>query len=98
MPERQSSRLVASPLIEVYDVVCRAPRSGSGALELTTVPQIALARRGVFIVYARGDPVVVDTNTALVFGLDEEYRVSHPTDGGDECTVLVLPPDLLEEA
>jgi AraC-like DNA-binding protein len=98
MPDRHSSRLVASPLIEVYDVVCRAPRSGSGALELTTVPQIALPRRGVFIVQTRGEPVVVDTNTALVFGLDEEYRVSHPTDGGDECTVLVLPPELLEEA
>jgi AraC family transcriptional regulator len=98
MPERQSSRLVASPLIEVYDVVCRAPRAGSGALELTTVPQIVLARRGAFIVQTRREPVVVDTNTALVFGLDEEYRVSHPTHGGDDCTVLVLPPDLLEEA
>jgi AraC family transcriptional regulator len=98
MPERQSSRLVASPLIDVYDVVCRAPRSGSGALESTTVPQIAIARRGVFAVQSRGEPAVVDTNTALVFGLDEEYRVSHPTDGGDDCTVLVLPPDLLEEA
>jgi len=98
MPERQSSRLVASPLVEVYDVVCRAPRSGSGALELTTVPQIALPRRGVFIVQTRGESVVVDTNTALVFGLDEEYRATHPADGGDECTVLVLPPDVLEEA
>ena len=64
---------------------------------MTTVPQIALPRRGVFIVQSRGETVVVDTNTALLFGLDEEYRVSHPTDGGDACTVLVLPPDLLEE-
>jgi len=65
---------------------------------LTTGPQIALPRRGVFIVQTRGESVVVDTNTALVFGLDEEYRATHPADGGDECTVLVLPPDVLEEA
>jgi AraC-like DNA-binding protein len=57
-----------------------------------------LPRRGVFAVHRRGDPVVADGNSALVLGADDEYRVSHPGDGGDECTVLAVAPELLEEA
>src|SRR5439155_81056 len=55
-------------------------------------------RRGVFVLERRGEPVVVDTNTALVLGPDDEYRVRHPTGDGDEGTVVVLPPHLVEEA
>ncbi len=67
-------------------------------MELNGVPQIGLPRRGVFVVERRGEPIVVDTNTALLLGRDDEYRVSHPMSGGDEGTVLVVPPDLLEDA
>jgi AraC family transcriptional regulator len=97
MQERQSYQLVESPLAQIYDVVCRAPQSGYGEIEFTTVPQIALPRRGVFVVDRHREQVVVDTNAAVLFGLEEEYRVSHPTGGGDDCTVLVLPPELLEQ-
>ena len=34
--------------------------------------------------------------TAVV--LDGDYRVSHPADGGDRCTVLAFTPELHEEA
>jgi AraC family transcriptional regulator len=99
MVESQSSRLlVESPLVLVYDVVCRTPRSGYGAFMLNSVTQIGLPRRGLFVMERRGEPVTVDTNTALVLGPDDEYRVGHPTGDGDEGTVLVLPPHLVEEA
>src|SRR6266487_199140 len=79
MADRQSSRLlVETPLARVYDVVCRTPRSGYGALMFNSVTQIGLPRRGVFIMERCGEPVVVDTNTALVLGPDDEYRVGHP--------------------
>jgi AraC family transcriptional regulator len=98
MSERHTSRLLESPVIQVYDVCCTAPRSGYGSAELTRVPQIVLPRRGVFVVERQGKQRVVDTNTALVFGAADEYRVSHPAAGGDDCTVAVLPPHLLEDA
>lgn len=99
MAEHQSSRvLLDSPLVRIFSVICRAPRSGYGSVELNGVAQIGLPRRGVFVVERRGEPVVVDTNTALLLGRDDEYRVSHPTSGGDEGTVLVVPPHLLEDA
>jgi AraC family transcriptional regulator len=67
-------------------------------MEFNRVAQIGLPRRGVFVLERRGEPVVVDTNTALLLGCDDEYRVSHPTGDGDEGTVLVVAPDLLEDA
>jgi len=97
VPERQSSALIETPLVQVYDVVCRAPRSGYGPVELGSTAQIILPRRGVFVVERRGEPHVVDTSAALVVGAEEEYRVSHPGISGDDCTVIVLPLQLLEE-
>jgi AraC family transcriptional regulator len=98
MGERMSSALVESPLAKVYDVVCRAPRSDYGPAERSGIAQVVLPRRGVFVLERHGETVVVDTNTALVLAADEEYRVSHPGAGGDACTVVIVPSDLLEEA
>src|SRR5439155_21700666 len=98
VPERQAFALVETPVVRVYDVVCRARRSPYGSVEVGAVAQLVLPRRGVFVVERGGQPLAVDTTTALVLGAGEEYRVSHPGVGGDDCTVMVLPPDLLEEA
>jgi len=98
MSERHFSALLESPVAQAYDVCCHAPRSGYGAVELSGAAQLILPRRGVFVVHRLGKTQVVDTTTAVIFGADEEYRVSHPATSGDDCTVLILPPDLLEEA
>ncbi len=84
MADRQSSRLLLeSPLARVYDVDCRTPRSGYGALMFNRVTQIGLPRRGVFLVERRGETAVIDTNTALMLGPEDEYRFAHPTGDGD---------------
>jgi AraC family transcriptional regulator len=99
MAEDQSTQLlVETPVARVFDVVCRAPRSGYGRAEYNTAGQIGLPRRGVFILERRGTPIVVDPTTAVLLARDDEYRVRHPTDDGDRGTVVILPPDLLEEA
>jgi AraC family transcriptional regulator len=99
MAEHQSTHLlVKTAAVRVFDVVCRAPRSGYGLGEYNPAAQLALPRRGVFVLERRGDPVVVDPTTAVILAGDDEYRVAQPTDGGDEGTVLVLSPELLEEA
>ena len=90
--------LLDSPVARVYDIVCREPRSPYGPMMLNAVTQIGLPRRGVFMMERRGEPIVVDTTTALVLGPDDEYRVGHPSGGGDDGTVLVLPPHLVEDA
>jgi AraC-like DNA-binding protein len=34
----------------------------------------------------------------MVFGMGDTYHISHPVDGGDQCTVLVFRQELLEDA
>jgi AraC family transcriptional regulator len=97
-PEKQSTHLlVKTPTVRVIDVICREPRSGYGLAEYNEVAQIGLPRRGVFILDRRGKPTVVDPTTAVLLGSGDEYRVSHPTDGGDESIVVIVAPALLEE-
>lgn len=55
-----------------------------------------MPRRGVFRVHRGSEAVTADPATAVV--LHGEHRISHPADGGDRCTVLVVAPELHEEA
>jgi AraC family transcriptional regulator len=98
MAEHQSTQLlVDTPVVRVFDVVCKAPRSGYGALDYNSVALLALPRRGAFMLERRGEVSVVDPATAVVLASEDEYRISHPTDEGDEGTVLIIPPEHLEE-
>jgi AraC family transcriptional regulator len=94
-----TSSLVESSLLNVYDIRCRAPRSGYGPVRVGDIAQIILPRRGAFAIAERdSEPLLIDTSMALVFGGCEEYRVSHPGIDGDDCTVFVPSFDLHEEA
>jgi len=96
MSDRRSDLVFDSLLVRVFDVTCHAPRSGCSSEECCSVAQVVLPRRGVFIMHHRGTPIVADANTALIFGVGDTYQVSHPVDGGDQCTVLVFRPELVE--
>jgi AraC-like DNA-binding protein len=98
MAHLRSRMLYRSGIVRVEDVLCHAPRSGRGHDELSVVPQVVLPRRGVFVMHRRGHELVADTNTAVVLGANDEYAVSHPVDGGDDCTALAFAPELLEQA
>src|SRR4029079_3458091 len=74
-----------------------APRSDYTGEEWCSVAQVIVPRRGVFMLNHQGAALVADPNTALVFGMGDTYQVSHPVEGGDQCTVLVFPPELLED-
>jgi AraC family transcriptional regulator len=97
--QQQTNHLLAdTPLVRVFDVNCRAPRSGYGFAEYNSVAQIGLVRRGVFVLERHKKADVIDTTTAVVLGAGDEYRIAHPGNNGDDGTVLILPPELIEEA
>lgn len=98
MSDRRSDLVFDSQLVRVFDVTCHAPKSGCSSEEWCSVSQIVVPRRGVFMMHQRGRLIVADANTALIFGVGDTYQVSHPVDGGDQCTVLVFRPELVEEA
>ena len=98
MSDRRSDLVFHSPMVRVFDVTCHAPQSGCSGEEWCSAAQIVVPRRGVFLLHQRGAPIVADPNTALVFSMGDTYQVSHPVDGGDQCTVLVFRPELVEDA
>src|SRR5574341_621545 len=98
MSDRHTALIFHSPLVQVFDVSCHMPQSGYGGDEWCSIAQIIVPRRGIFMLRYQGAPIAADPNTALVFGMGDTYQVSHPVDGGDQCTVLVPRPELVEDA
>jgi len=85
------------PLLRVTDVRCRCGREGAGPEEHSAEFSVAIARSGVFVRHIGRDTVVGDGNVASVFRPGVAYRVSHPCEGGDDCTSIRPSPEVLRE-
>ena len=90
MVDRSSVSLLQTPLVHVVDVVCHAPPSRDSDDEVACSTQVVIPRRGVFTARVGDGTVVADPVTAMVLPSGQEYRVTHPTGGGDDCTVLLF--------
>lgn len=81
--------------VELTDVACRHPRGRGHAEEQTTGHTIVFIRRGCFIRSAGGVESVLDPTVAYCMNAGDEQRYDHPGDNGDDCTSLMLDPDLI---
>lgn len=98
MPDLHAKLLLDTPIVRISDVACRARPCGPGAAEGgADRVSVVLPRRGVFRVHRGSDESTADPNSVVLLGAGE-YRVSHPVDGGDDCTSLTFAPELTEEA
>jgi AraC-like DNA-binding protein len=59
---------------------------------------IAFVRRGFFLKEVGHERIAADATQAVFFPRGETYRVHHPIEGGDDCVVLALDDDFLDEA
>jgi AraC family transcriptional regulator len=85
--------LAGTPLLEVVDVHCTAPRSGWSAEESAQRHRFVLTRRGVFAWQTRAETHLVEAGCLLNLEPDQPYRFGHPTDGGDECMLIAVAPE-----
>jgi AraC family transcriptional regulator len=97
MAHLHARTLFAGPFAALRDVRCSAPRSGCGAEEASEGAAWVLPRRGLFQWHSGGEAVLADPGSALLLAPGEVHRVSHPAEGGDDCTVLNLAPAIFEE-
>ncbi len=81
--------------VEVSDVACRHPRGRGHTDEQTSGHTIVFIRRGCFVRSANGVESLLDPTVAYSMNAGEEQRYDHPHDEGDDCTSLVLHPDLI---
>lgn len=89
--------LCVTPRLTVHDIACRAGRGGKGAVRGGEGTHLVFVRRGAFAMHVGGRDYVVDPCTAAMSWRDAEYRISHPGEAGDDCTVLELSAGLADE-
>ncbi len=99
---RYAQQLLDGTLIRLFDVSCRARASAPQDDEHALTTQVVLPLRGCFEIHRGRDATVADATSVVVFRAGDDYRVGHPTDGGDDCLVFALPPttseDVVDEA
>ena len=83
--------LFRSATVTIQDWCCRG--ADRNAEEAAQGHVVAVTRRGAYLRQIGRDRVFADSGTAVFFEPGQPYRVSHPVQGGDLCTLFVLPPE-----
>jgi AraC family transcriptional regulator len=96
-PEIDSQLLLRSQIATLRDVVCRGRCRAPSTVEQARVTSLVFPYRGIYVRHLGQDQAIGEANQVLFFNAGEEYRVSHPIQGGDANLSLVLEPQLLEE-
>jgi AraC-like DNA-binding protein len=94
---RHRTVLYSSPLVNIADVACRSPACAGTKDELATAYQAVFTRRGVFVKHSGRQNFVAEPTHVIFFDKEEEYRVSHPVEGGDDCTAFTYSDSLARE-
>jgi AraC family transcriptional regulator len=89
--------LYQSAILSVREYVCHACRGGPAGEEQSESNNIVLMRNGAFSKHFGRRSVTADVNQVAFFTRGSTYRISHPTDGGDRGTVLVISPRVLQD-
>jgi AraC-like DNA-binding protein len=92
--------IYASETVNVVDVCCRARRDHDDPRreERSDHHEVVYTRGGAFVKHVAGREVLADANHVIFFNGDEPYRVTHPLDGGDDCTVFRFAAHVLRDA
>src|ERR1700742_4075389 len=89
--------LLQTESLSVHDVTCAGGCRHQSAAECAAATNLVFPYRGVFVRHVGGEDAVAEANQLLFFNQGEEYRVSHPVDGGDACLSLAIKEPLLDE-
>lgn len=90
--------LLHTDSITVRDVVCGGECRHRSEAETAAATNLVFTYRGLFLRHVGAKDVVAEPNQLLFFNAREEYRISHPLDGGDACLSLTLSENLLDES
>jgi AraC family transcriptional regulator len=96
--DRRTRTLAETPALGVFDVVCFSPAGAPRSEERADVTQVVLPTDGAYAVHRGRDEIIADVASAVILAAGREYRVGHPLDGGDRSTVLIFPPEIIEDA
>ena len=81
----------------VRDVVCGGGCRHASAVECAQTTFLVFPYRGVYVRHVGRDDSVAESNQVLFFNRGEEYRISHPVEGGDACLSIGVADQWLDE-
>jgi AraC-like DNA-binding protein len=87
--------LVEGDGIAIADVACRSQRGRGQGAEHTSGHALVFVRRGCFVRDADGVASTFDFTLAYCVNPGQEERYDHPHADGDDCTVLVVSPEVV---
>jgi AraC family transcriptional regulator len=96
-PREPRTTLYRGPSLAVIDVACRAHHRPLGTEEASDTHTVVFVRTGAFVRDVEGQSRCADPTRILFFTRGQPYRVAHPFEGGDRCTVLEASTETLIE-
>jgi len=88
---------VNTSTVAIKNVACDGSCRHRSATECAQVTHLVFPYRGAFIRHVGGVDSLGDANSLLIFNSGQDYQISHPVPGGDECLSLAVPPEILDE-
>ena len=89
--------LLETESLGIHDVSCAGGCRHRSAAECAGATSLVFPYRGVFVRHVGREDAVAEANQLLFFNQGQEYRVSHPVEGGDACLSLAIKEPLLAE-
>ncbi|QND44971.1 helix-turn-helix transcriptional regulator (plasmid) [Rhizobium lusitanum] len=89
--------LLQTKTVTIRDVICDGACRHKSAEECAHSTSLVYPYRGVFMRHVGRKDVVAEANQVLFFNREQEYRISHPIEGGDACIDVAIDETLLDE-
>ena len=89
--------LLDTATASVRDVVCRGECRHQSPAECAQSTFLVFPYRGVYVRHVGRHESVAEGNQVVLFNKGEDYRISHPVEGGDACLSVGVAEHWLEE-
>jgi len=97
MTELSIKLLLDTTTANVRDVVCDGGCRHRSPVECAQSTFLVFPYRGVYVRHVGRNDSVAESNQVVFFNKGEEYRISHPVEGGDACLSVGVAEHWLDE-
>ena len=97
MTELSVKLLLDTATANVRDVVCSGECRHTSPAECAQSTFLVFPYRGVYVRHVGRHDSVAESNQVVFFNKGEDYRISHPVEGGDACLSVGVAERWLEE-
>jgi AraC-like DNA-binding protein len=97
MTELSVKLLLDTATANVRDVLCNGACRHKSAAECAPSTFLVFPYRGVYVRHVGRHESVAESNQVVFFNKGEDYRISHPVEGGDACLSVGVAEHWLEE-